>query len=286
MTHPVIGWEKTTPVPNGHQFNRYLRNINGRLHLEDLDLTQLFLGDNLDQGLHQQLPSPLEIVYLPIIRQQISKMNQIFAEAIDAVGYAGAFHYAYASKANAAEEIIRTTLGAGANHEMSSTVDTDIARIMIHRGLLPPERLIVCNGFKSPGSTYSANIIQLRNEHKNIIPILENMDEIAPFLESGYQFDMGIRQKSYGSNHTLEEMNTANSRFGFDIDAVWKVADYIATAPNLSLKIYHNMVGSQLTDSDEFIRRLKPGIEMFARLRQRYPSLSIFNFGSIGAFFS
>ncbi|MCA9922753.1 MAG: hypothetical protein KC421_10285 [Anaerolineales bacterium] len=279
MTHPVIGWEKQTPVPDGYQFNRYLQNRNGRLFLEDLDLTQLFLGSNLDQRLNQQLPSPLEIVYLPIIRRQIYKMNQIFAEAIEAVGYGGAFRYAYASKANAAEEIIRTTLGAGAHHEMSSTVDVDIAQIMIRRGLLPPDRLIICNGFKAPGSAYTANIIQLRGTHENIIPVLENMDEIIPFLESGYPFNVGIRQKSYGSNRTIEEMDKANSRFGFDMDGMWKAADYISAAPNLTLTMFHNMVGSQLTDPDEFIRRLKLGIEMFARLRQRYPSLSIFNFG-------
>lgn len=279
MTHPVIGWEKTTPVPYNYQFNYYLRAENGRLYLEDLDLTQLFLGNKQGQGLDQPLPSPLEIVYLPIIRHQIQKMDQIFADAIQDVGYAGQFYYAYASKANAAEEIIRTTLAAGANHEMSSTVDVDIAHMMIDRGLLTPDRLIVCNGFKAPGTAYSANIIQLRHKHQNVIPVLENMEEIVPFLESGYKFDVGIRQKSYGSNSTLEEMDTANSRFGFDIDSVWKAADYIAAAPNLSLKMFHNMVGSQLTDIDEFIRRLKPGIEVFARLRQRYPSLSIFNFG-------
>lgn len=279
MTHPVVGWEQNTPVPEAHQFNRYLHEKNGRLFLEDLDLAQLFLDQQNDQGLGEQLPSPLEIVYLPIIRQQIQRMNHIFAKAIQDVGYAGTFHYAYASKANAAEEIIRTTLSAGAHHEMSSTVDVDIARIMIDRGMLPQDRMIICNGFKAPSTAYAANLIQLRDAHRNVIPVLDNMNEIAPFLESGYQFDVGIRQKSYGSNRTLEEMDTANSRFGFDIDTVWKAADYIATAPNLSLKMFHNMVGSQLTDIDEFMRRLKPGIEIFARLRQRYPSLSIFNFG-------
>ena len=279
MTHPVVGWEQANPVPEGHQFNRYLHEKNGRLYLEDLDLTQLFIDQQNDQGLGKQLPSPLEIVYLPIIHRQIERMNQIFGEVIQEIGYQGKFHYAYASKANAAEEIIRTTLSAGAHHEMSSTVDVDIARLMIDLNKLPQDRMIICNGFKAPGTDYAANLIQLRAVHPNVIPVLDNMDEIAPFLESGFQFDIGIRQKSYGSNRTIEEMDTANSRFGFDIDTVWKAADYIAAAPNLTLKMFHNMVGSQLTDIDEFMRRLKPGIEVFARLRQRYPDLSIFNFG-------
>ncbi|MCP5101444.1 MAG: arginine decarboxylase, partial [Chloroflexi bacterium] len=279
MKNPVVGWEQTAPIPDSHQFNDYLRAKNGRLYLEDLDLTQLFLDDDNDEGVGQRLPSPLEIVYLPIIRRQIDKMNQVFADVIDEIGYNGRFYYTYASKANAAEEVIRTTLAAGAHHEMSSTVDVDIARIMIQRGLLPDDRLIICNGFKAAGTLYAANIIQLRQFHQNVIPVIESMTEIAPLLASGVQFDVGLRQKSYGANQTIDEMDAANSRFGLDMDTIWKAADYIAAAPNLNLKVFHNMVGSQLTDIDDFINRLKPGIEVFARLRQRYPQLSIFNFG-------
>ncbi len=278
IKHPVIGWERETAVPDKHQFNRYLQVHNGHLHMDGLDLAQFFLQE-APQGFDQTLPSPLEIVYLPLIRQQIQKMNQVFAQVIDELDYEGTFYYTYASKANAAEEVIRTTLGAGAHHEMSSTVDVDIARIMIERGLLTPDSMIVCNGFKGPKSLYAANLLQLRLQHENIIPVIEDLGEISPFLSSGQQFNVGLRQKSYGPNETLAEMDEANSRFGLNSEDMWKAADYIAAAPNLSLKMYHYMVGSQLTDIAAFISWLTPGIEMYARLRQRYPSLSIFNFG-------
>ncbi len=110
MTDPVIGWMSELPAPNV-AFNHYLSSRDGRLFLDNLDLTQLFLGDKEDQGLGRTLPSPLEIVYLPLIRQKIEAMRRLFAEAIDEIGYEGKFLYAYASKANAAEEVIRTTLG-------------------------------------------------------------------------------------------------------------------------------------------------------------------------------
>ena len=276
--HPIIGWEQETAVPDGHQFNRYLQAHNGHLHLDGLDLAQFFLQE-APQGFEQTLPSPLEIVYLPLIRQQIDKMNGVFEAVSAELAYNGRFHYTYASKANAAEEVIRTTLGTGANHEMSSTVDVDIAKIMIERGLLTPDRMVVCNGFKGPGSLYAANILQLRLLHENIIPVIEDLSELSPLLNAGHTFDVGLRQKSYGHNETLAEMDEANSRFGLDTADLWKAADYIAAAPNLTLKMYHCMVGSQLTDIPAFISWLRPGIELFARLRQRYPSLSIFNFG-------
>ncbi|RMD52099.1 MAG: arginine decarboxylase [Candidatus Thermofonsia bacterium] len=277
--HPVIGWESTSPVPEGHQFNDYLNVRNGRLFYEDLDLANLLTGDPDGSGPLRTLPSPLEIIYLPRIRDQIAKMNQIFADVIAELGYEGKFHYAYASKANAAEEVIRTTLGAGTHHEMSSTVDVDIARIMIRAGLLTPDRMIICNGFKPAGSSYAANIIQLKQEHANLIPVVEDMAELPPLLNSSHPFDVGLRLKSYGHNETEAEMAAVNSRFGLDINQIWKAADYIAAAPNLRLTLFHAMVGSQILDPEAFVNWLRPAIEIYARLRQRHPHLHIFDFG-------
>ncbi len=277
--HPVVGWEKDTPVPEGYQFNHYLSARNGRLYLENLDLAELLIGQSPISNLDNSTHSPLEIIYLPIIRQQIQKMKDVFAAAIDELNYNGRFYYTYASKANAAEEVIRTTLGAGAHHEMSSTVDVDIAKLMIKRGLLTPDKTIICNGFKGAGSHYAANILQLRQLHENIIPVIEDLGELSPLISSGHSFNVGLRMKSYGHHTTQAEMSAANSRFGLDIDGIWKAADYISAAPNLNLTLYHNMVGSQIADIDNFIQWLQPGMEMFARLRQRYPDLHIFNFG-------
>lgn len=279
MTQAIIGWEQETPVPHGYEFNDYLLVKNGRLYLDGLDLTQLFQGDSQDQGVGRTLPSPLEIVYLPLIRHRITFMNQVFAQAIQEVGYNGRFHYTYASKANAAEEVIRTTLGAGAHHEMSSSVDVDIARLMVKNGRLSPDRMVICNGFKPVGSRYSQGILQLKQHHANLIPVLEDLSEVAPFITSDLPFEMGLRQKSYGHHHNTAEMEAANSRFGLDTPTLWKTADYIAAAPNLTLKLYHCMVGSQITDAKDFVNRLKPGMEIYAQLRQRHHALSIFDFG-------
>lgn len=274
---PIIGWEDETPVPNNYQFADYLVARDGRLFMDGLDLASLVLNDN--PNLSRPVSSPLEIVYLPIIRYKIKQMKEIFAQVMAEIGYEGQFHYAYASKANAAEEVIRTTLQAGANHEMSSTVDVDIAQLMIQSGRLTPERLVVANGFKPAGSHYAANLLRLKQQHANLIPVIEDLGELATFIESDLPFEMGLRQKSYGPHNGETEMNEANSRFGLDLANLWKAASYIEAAPNLSLRLYHFMVGSQLTDSQEFVNRLRPGMEIYARLRQRHPSLSIFNFG-------
>jgi arginine decarboxylase len=282
MSRPVVGWEEERPVPD-HVFNDYLSSRNGHLFLEDLNLGALFSGSDDSQGqdrdLPGPLPSPLEIVYLPIIRRQIRRMERLFEEVSAELDYGGRFYYAYASKANAAEEVIRTTLSAGAHHEMSATADVDIAILMIERGLIPEERLIVCNGFKPEGSAYAKNILRLKAFHSNVIPIVEDMREFAPLANSGLPFELGLRQKSYGHHSDVSEMNRHNSRFGLDIDGIWKASQYISDAPNLNLKIYHAMVGSQILNEDDFLTWLTPPMEIYARLRREHPNLSIFDFG-------
>jgi len=278
MNRAVVGWEHEEPVPD-HEFNDYLSSRNGRLFLEDLDLAGLFLDDGTESGLGRSLPSPLEIVYLPIIRRQIRRMNALFAEVIEELGYEGRFHYAYASKANAAEEVIRTTLSAGANHEMSSTADVDITLFMQKRGFLPAERFVICNGFKPSGTLYAGNILRLKAAHSNVIPVVEDFSEFPPLVNSGFNFDVGLRQKSYGHHRNLAEMDNHNSRFGLDENGIIKAASFIKSAPNLNLKLYHAMVGSQILDEDDFVSWLSPPMEIYARLRQEHPTLTIFDFG-------
>jgi arginine decarboxylase len=275
---PVIGWEEEVPVPN-QAFNDYLIARNGRLYFEDLDLAQIFLGDREDQGLGRTFRSPLEIIYLPKIRDKIHTLRQIFADAIRETSYRGHFHYAYASKANAAEEVVRTALGTDVHYEISSTMDVEIVRRMKAAGFLTSDKMIICNGFKPKGSHYADNILRLKEEHDNLIPVVEDFSELPALVDSGLPFEVGLRLKSYGPHRDAEEMDRANSRFGLKSEDVLRAADLIADAPNLTLKLYHAMVGSQILDRKKFISWLTPPIEIYAQLKKRHPSLGIFNYG-------
>ncbi len=279
MSFPVVGWEHDTPVPDGHFFNDYLHVQGGRLFYEDLDLAQLLLGGGADQGLGRVLPSPLEIVYLPRIRYNIAHLQQAFSEARQQVGYAGKFIYTYASKANEADEVVRTVLDSGVHYEISSAVDVEIVWLEKSSGHLTPERMIICNGFKQPGTLYARNIVQLRRTHKNVIPVVEDLIELQPLIESGLPFEVGLRHKRYGSEQRIESGVAVNSRFGMDEGQLWQAAETVAQAPNLQFKLFHAMVGSQITSAQDFVQRLMPSFDLYARMRQKYPSLHVFDYG-------
>lgn len=278
MSKPVIGWLRDEPVPNGHQFNEYLQVRNGRLFYQDLDLAGLFIaGDN--PGGTDKFESPLELVYLPRIRENVAYLQQVFAQAISDTGYAGKFIYAYASKANTAEEVVRTVLDTGVAYEISSATDVEIIWLMKSSNHLTPERMVLCNGFKQPGSQYARNIVRLRQTHEHVVPIIEDPRELETLVACGLPFEVGLRQKSYGSAQTLSQADAANSRFGMPLNALRETAQQIAALPNIQLVLYHAMVGSQITQVDEFITRLRPFMEIYAQLRQQHPALHIFDYG-------
>ena len=278
MGTPVVGWERQTPIPDV-AINDYLSARGGHLHFGELDLAQLFLGGNKEPAPDKIFTSPLEIVFRPKIRQQIASLRQTFATAIEKTNYHGQFLYAYASKANAAEEVVRTALSTEAHYEISSSMDVEIALLMKEEGLLTPEKMIICNGFKGERTQYAESILRLKRQHENVIPVVEDLSELSPLIGSGLNFEVGLRQKSYGDHRDRPQMEAADSRFGMKLDDLKQAAEIVAEAPNLKFVLYHAMVGGQITQLDDFLGRLKPPIEIYTELRQRHPHLRIFNFG-------
>jgi arginine decarboxylase len=222
------------------------------------------------------MPSPLEIAFLPNIRAQVEAMDRCFRKAIDEVGYPARFCFAFASKANTAEEIVRSTLAAGAHHEMSSDVDVEIARRMLRAGLLPKDRLVLANGFKGPGSAYARNLVTLRAEHPRVIPILEEEAELAAFTGSDVDFELGIRLRRPTNEDGVADRD---SRFGVDGAEAQRLAARIEATPGSRFVLLHAMFGSAGCDEEAFVDALDPGLDLYARLGRGHRDLRFFDFG-------
>lgn len=276
MRPKIIGWDSANPIIEDIKLSAILEVKDGSLWIDGFRLQDIFDGRI---GTLTQVNTPLEVVYLPIIRKNIRQLLDLFNQAVIQNHYKGKFLYAYASKANAAEEVVRTVLETGVDYEISSWLDIEIAKLMIKRGFLKKEQRIICNGFKPLGSSYAEKIIELQHLHGNVIPVIEDPAELSPLINSGIEFEVGVRLKTYGDYSDIPSMNRANSRFGMDIDQIKAVAEEISLAPNLTLKLLHGMVGSQLENADSFVDRLTPAIMIFAQLRKDHEDLEIFDFG-------
>ena len=215
-------------------------------------------------------------------------MERRFRRAIVRTGYPAPFHFAFASKANTAEEIVRSTLAAGAHHEVSSNVDVEVVRRMIRAGRLPDDRMVLANGFKWPDSDYARNLVRLRREHRRLIPVLEDASELSGFAGSGLQFDLGIRLRQprrAGATPRPERVAASaftddeDSRFGMDAAEVERLAAEVDRAPGARFVLLHAMFGSASHTAEEFVEALEPGLDLYALLGHRHRHLRYFDFG-------
>lgn len=253
--------------PDG-RLNDYLTVRAGRLHLRDLDLYEAVRAHG----------TPLEVVYTPLIADRVHAMIGHFARARAELGYRGDFVYANATKANVAEEVVRHALLAGAHHETSSTYDVDIARLLWRRGVLPPDRLVLNNGFKVP--SYADNIMCLRREgYQRVLPVFDDPAEVTAFAGLELPTMVGLRQRIDGGVTTHAALERVDSRFGMDFSTLRAEATRLEGLPNLEFKLYHAMLGSQLVNEETFIASLLFAAECYCTLKLEHPSLEYFDFG-------
>ena len=266
------------PYREGDTFGEDLVVHEGRLFFQNVDLVGLMT--NRLPGHQRPLSSPLEVVFLPKITTQIKTMQRWFAEVSEAESYPASFEYAYASKANSEEEVTRTALEAGAHYETSSAADVAIVQHLLARGIMPPDRLCINNGFKLPGSDYSQKIIELRaTGYENIIPVIDTIDEVDALIDSGLTFKVGLRQKIDQFARDIDGIARSDIRFGMGSSAMRAAAQKIAEAPNLTLVMYHAMQSDVSTDPDGWLNGFQASMKVYAALAQQHPHLHMYNWG-------
>jgi arginine decarboxylase len=250
-----------TPVdlPTGYSVN------GNHLHLGNLDLAALADEYLTRAGLED---APLTIRYMPRVRENFRKAEEAFAAASRATGFAAKIELAFASKANPNRAMIHTVLDAGADYECSSRVDVTIIRHAIAQGWLTPDRLIIANGFKTPG--YANELIALAREgHPGVIPVFDALEEAMYFAAHGVPMTVGVRYRVPGRG----------DRFGMEEPEMLEAANVIAEAPNLTLKLFHAIQQYPALNNPAHFEHLHNALKVFARLRADHPSLAYFDLG-------
>ncbi len=238
---------------------------------------RLLLADQINlNAMIARYGAPLEVAYCPLITEQIEHMQGWAAAARALSGYNGAFLYAYATKANFAEEVVRTALASGAHYETSATADVMIAHHLWRRGVLPEDRFIFCNGSKEDG--YIDAIVALREAgYVRVVPILDDLRELEAFIaRCSAPLLLGVRERHAAA--TTDPAHSGGERFGLTPDEIAQAAERLRGTPH-RLVVYHAMVGSQIEDVDGWMAHLARSAAAYCRLRQRVPTLQAFNFG-------
>jgi arginine decarboxylase len=219
---------------------------------------------------HYEMPvTPMYVRYLPALRHNYRNLIGWFQTAQAITGYPGDFQIAYASKANPSQPVVQTLMREGAAYECSSSYDVEVVRQATKAGWINKDRLILSNGFKIP--SYTANLLRLRSEgHTHILPILDDVDEIEPFAESGMTFEIGLRSRT----------NSAGiNRFGMAYDELEYAATKIMATENLRLTTFHAMQTLSAARGLQYHAAMAASLRIYAQLRQVAPTLHRFNLG-------
>ena len=137
--------------------------------------------------------TPLKLTYLPKIGKQINKAKTMFANAFKKHKYEGKYNYCYCTKSSHFSFIVEEALKNDIHLETSYAYDIDIIKKLYAKRKINKDVYIICNGYKQ--KPYISRIASLLNGgFKNVIPILDNVDELRGYIKSvKVPFNLGIR---------------------------------------------------------------------------------------------
>jgi arginine decarboxylase len=237
------------------------------LHFNGLDLKALI----------EKYGTPLKLTYLPKIGMQINKAKDMFAAAFKKHKYEGTYNYCYCTKSSHFSFVVEETLKHNIHLETSFAYDIEIIKKMYAKKKVTKDTFIICNGFKQIG--YTKRIANLLNTgFKNVIPILDNKDELRAYKKSvKVPFKLGIRVAA----EEEPSFPFYTSRLGIKAkDILEYYVDHIeGMEDRFQLKMLHIFLNKGIKDDIYYWSELNKVINLYCQLKKICPELDSINIG-------
>lgn len=235
-----------------------------------------FNGVDLSR-LIEKYGTPLRLMYLPKINEQIQKARGYFKTAIEQTGYQGDYQYCYCTKCSHFSHVVRTALKSDVAIETSSGFDIDLIERLLSNDRIDHQHTLVHNGFKT--DDYLRKIGRLlRNGFTNSITVLDSLNEIDR-LEK-LEVDRPIR---IGLRISIEEEPQAayyTSRLGINKNEVMELIEKkIKDNPKFELVMVHFFVDSGINDSLYYWGEFTKALTLYEKIKKAIPGLNKLNIG-------
>ena len=221
--------------------------------------------------------TPLKLTYLPKIGMQINKAKKMFETAFKKHKYEGSYNYCYCTKSSHFSFVVEEALKHNINLETSFAYDIEIINQLYKRRKINKDIFIVCNGFKQ--KSYTSRIAKLINSgFKNVIPVLDNVEELKAYKKSVKQpFKLGIRVAAE------EEPNFPfyTSRLGIRAKDILEfyVDEIEGNEEKFQLKMLHIFLNKGIKDDIYYWSELNKIINLYCQLKKICPELDSINIG-------
>jgi arginine decarboxylase len=221
--------------------------------------------------------SPLRLMYLPKIGDQIKKARNLFNRAIKQHGYSGKYEYCYCTKCNHFFHVINEALKHRVNLETSSAFDIDLILELHQQQTIDLDHILIHNGYKS--EDYLSKIIDLQDRgFTNSIIVLDSVQELDRLLTVA-----GERKVSVGLRMAVDEEPQSpyyTSRLGIQASQLVPLyREKIANLPNVELKMFHFFVDSGIRDSIYYWEEFRKAMTHYVALKKECPGLNALNLG-------
>jgi arginine decarboxylase len=235
------------------------------LHFNGVDLMELI----------NKYGTPLKLTYLPKIGMQIRKAQASFRKAMKDLKYTGKYHYCYCTKSSHFNHILEEVLQHDTHIETSYAFDMDIVRKLYERGRFTKEQFIICNGFKT--KLYTTKIARMINEGFNVIPVLDNKEEIDRYQRQVKgTCNIGIRIAA----EEEPSFQFYTSRLGIRWrDILEFYVQKIHDNKKFNLKMLHFFINTGIKDDAYYWSELNKALNVYCQLRKICPTLDSINIG-------
>lgn len=240
---------------------------NGYLKFNGVDLKYLI----------EKYGTPLKISYLPKIGSQIKQAKDMFANAIKKHKYEGQYYYCYCTKSSHFSFVVEEALKHGIHLETSFAYDIEIINKLYERRKINKEIHIICNGYKQ--KSYTSRIAKLLNSgFKNVVPILDNKDELLAYKKSvKVPFKLGIRvaaeEEPTFPFYTSRLGIRAKDILEFYVDNIEGYED------KFQLKMLHIFLNKGIKDDIYYWSELNKVVNLYCQLKKICPELDSINIG-------
>jgi len=239
--------------------------VNEQLTWNDLPLMEII----------EKHGTPLRITYLPKIGEKIDQARSLFAKAFKEHAYQGSYEYFYCTKSNHFSYVIEQVLEKGVSLETSSAYDIEIIELLMERGKLSRNATILCNGYKD--ERYIRNIGRLKNSGVNVIPIIDNMNELA-MLDRVIKDSCDIGIRIAAEEAPKFEFYTSRLGIGYK-DIIPFYMRNISKQKKFRLKLMHFFINTGISDSAYYWNELGKCVNVYCDLKKLCPTLDTLDIG-------
>ena len=220
--------------------------------------------------------TPLKVTYLPKIGMQINKAKDMFANAFKKHKYEGSYNYCYCTKSSHFSFVVGEALNHNINLETSFAYDLEIVNQLYLKKKINKDIFIICNGFKQ--RNYTSRIAKLLNTgFKNVIPVLDNKEELRAYKSVKGSFKLGIRVAA----EEEPSFPFYTSRLGIRPKDILEfyVDEIEGNEHKFQLKMLHIFLNKGIKDDIYYWSELNKIINLYCQLKKICPELDSINIG-------